>query len=132
MIAIIDYGAGNLFSVKNALDFLEIPNIITSKKEEIATADGIILPGVGAFPKAMKMLNDSGLAEFLKEQSKEKPLLGICLGMQMLFEKSYEFEEVEGLGLIQGEIKPIPNHGLKITHMGWNNLEITNKSKLLE
>ncbi|MFI3167410.1 MAG: imidazole glycerol phosphate synthase subunit HisH [Bacillota bacterium] len=132
MIAIIDYGAGNLFSVKNALDFLKIPNIITSNKEEIESASGIILPGVGAFPKAMQMLNATGLAEFLKEQTTKKPLLGICLGMQMLFETSYEFEKVAGLGLIPGEIKPIPNCGLKIPHMGWNNLEITNESSLLQ
>ncbi len=132
MIAIIDYGAGNLFSVKNALDFLKIPNIITSNKEEIQNASGIILPGVGAFPKAMQMLNGTGLTEFLKEQSTKKPLLGICLGMQMLFETSYEFEKVAGLGLIPGEIKPIPDCGLKVPHMGWNNLEITQNSVLLQ
>ncbi len=132
MIAIIDYGAGNLFSVKNALDFLKIPNIITSNKEEIQNASGIILPGVGAFPKAMQMLNGTGLTEFLKEQTTKKPLLGICLGMQMLFETSYEFEKVAGLGLIPGEIKPIPDCGLKVPHMGWNNLEITQNSVLLQ
>ncbi len=132
MIAIIDYGAGNLFSVKNALDFLEIPSVITSREEEINKADGIILPGVGAFPKAMQMLNATGLTEFLKQQAKVKPLLGICLGMQMLFDTSYEFEKVAGLGLIPGEIKPIPECGLKVPHMGWNNLEITQNSKLLE
>ncbi len=132
MIAIIDYGAGNLFSVKNALDFLKIPNFITSDKEEISNANGVILPGVGAFPKAMQMLNATGLTEFLKEQAKIKPFLGICLGMQMLFETSYEFEKTVGLGLIPGEIKPIPNCGLKVPHRGWNNLEITGESKLLE
>lgn len=131
MIAIIDYGAGNLFSVKNALDFLEIPNIITSKEDDIASADGVILPGVGAFPKAMQMLDESGLTEFLKKEATKKPFLGICLGMQMLFETSYEFEKVAGLGLIPGEIKPIPDCGLKVPHMGWNNLEITQTSKLL-
>lgn len=132
MIAIIDYGAGNLFSVKNALDFLEIPNIITSNQEEIKAAKGVILPGVGAFPKAMEMLEKTGLIDFLKEQAKVKPFLGICLGMQMLFETSYEFEKTAGLGLISGEIKPIPDCGLKVPHMGWNNLEITQDSKLLE
>ncbi len=132
MIAIIDYGAGNLFSVKNALDFLKIPNIITSNKDEIHKAKGVILPGVGAFPKAMQMLEKSGLVEFLKKEAKKKPFLGICLGMQMLFDASYEFEKTAGLSLIPGEIKPIPDCGLKVPHMGWNNLEITQESKLLD
>ena len=93
MIAIIDYGAGNLFSVKNALDFLEEKSVITADCEEIRCADAMILPGVGAFPDAMRMLNEQGLAEVIKEEAQKKPLLGICLGMQMLFEKSYEFGE---------------------------------------
>ncbi len=101
MIAIVDYGAGNLFSVKNALDYLNIKNCFTNKKEDLINADSIILPGVGAFPSAMKMLNDTGLVQTIKEQSQIKPFLGICLGMQILFEKGYEFVETDGLGLIK-------------------------------
>ena len=89
MIAIIDYGAGNIFSVKNALDYLGFENKLTDKKEDIEKADAIILPGVGAFPWAMNMLGLSGLIDTIKEQAKIKPFLGICLGMQLLFEKSY-------------------------------------------
>lgn len=107
MIAIIDYGAGNLFSVKNALDFLEEESIITADCREIRCADAVILPGVGAFPDAMRMLREQGLAEVIKEEAQKKPLLGICLGMQMLFEKSYEFQETEGLGLIPGCVQLI-------------------------
>ena len=98
MITIIDYGAGNLFSVQNALNFLGVENNISSKVEDIISADKLILPGVGAFPDAMKMLDEAGLTEVIKEQAKKKALMGICLGMQMLFDKSYEFGETEGLG----------------------------------
>lgn len=97
MIAIIDYGAGNLFSVKNALTYLGLPYQITNDLEEIRRADSYILPGVGAFPFAMKMLRQTNLIEEIKKQVVEKPLLGICLGMQMLFEESYEFERCSGL-----------------------------------
>lgn len=99
MIAIVDYGAGNIFSVKNALDYLGVENKLTDKKEELVSASGIILPGVGAFPNAMKKLDESELTDVIKQQSRIKPFLGICLGMQMLFEKSYEFEECTGLEL---------------------------------
>lgn len=123
MIAIIDYGAGNLFSVKNALDYLQIENKITANPAELAAADGMILPGVGAFRDAMTMLNQSGFTEAIKQQVKAgKPLLGICLGMQMLFEKGYEFGETDGLGLIPGCVQRIDSGGLKIPHMGWNDL----------
>lgn len=131
MIAIIDYGAGNLFSVKNALDFLKIDNIFTNKKADLESADAIILPGVGAFPAAMKMLESTGLIETIKEQAKIKPLLGICLGMQMLFEKGYEFEEYDGLGLIEGKVDKIKDTGLSIPHMGWNKLEKLNDCPLM-
>ena len=87
MIAIIDYGAGNIFSVKNALDYLDIPSILTKEKTDIENADAIILPGVGAFPSAMKMLEQSGLVDTIKTQAKQKPFLGICLGMQLIFDK---------------------------------------------
>ena len=132
MTAIIDYGAGNLFSVKNALDFLGIENKITNKAEDLRSADRLILPGVGAFPDAMKMLNESGLVGVIKEEAQKKPLLGICLGMQMLFEKGYEFEETEGLGLIKGSVKLMTPENLAVPHIGWNELELNNPCKLLE
>lgn len=122
MIAIVDYGAGNIFSVKNALDYLGFYNKLTNKKQDLIDADAIILPGVGAFPNAMKMLTESGLVDTIKEQAKVKPFLGICLGMQLLFEKSYEFEECDGLGLLKGKVDKIDEPDLVIPHMGWNKL----------
>lgn len=131
MIHIVDYGAGNLFSVKNALDYLQIENKITANPAELAEADGIILPGVGAFRDAMTMLNESGFTAAIKTQVADgKPLLGICLGMQMLFEKGYEFGETEGLGLIPGCVQLIDGGGLKIPHMGWNDLTVLNDCAL--
>lgn len=132
MIAIIDYNVGNLFSVKNALDYIGEESVITSDASDLEKADALILPGVGAFPKAMKELERTGLSQIIKDQAKRKPLLGICLGMQMLFDKSYEFEEYSGLSLIPGEIKMIPSNGLKIPHMGWNALKFKNPSPLLD
>mgnify|MGYP001331027703 CR=1 FL=1 len=130
MIAIIDYGAGNIFSIKNALDYLGEENKLTKDKNDLVNADAIILPGVGAFPSAMKMLDESGLTETVKEQALKKPFLGICLGMQMLFEKSYEFEECDGLGLIKGKVDLIPTKKYNIPHMGWNGLEVINDCPL--
>lgn len=133
MITIIDYGAGNLFSVQNALNFLGVENNISSKVEDINSADKLILPGVGAFPDAMKMLDEAGLTEVIKEQAKKKPLMGICLGMQMLFDKSYEFGETEGLGLIPGTVELMhPENDLVIPHIGWNSLEKNEPCKLLK
>ncbi len=132
MTAIIDYGAGNLFSVKNALDYLGIENKVTKKAEDLRAADRLILPGVGAFPDAMRMLGESGLVEVIKEEVQKKPLLGICLGMQMLFEKGYEFEETDGLGLIKGSVKLMTPENLPIPHIGWNELELNKPCKLLE
>lgn len=122
MIAIVDYGAGNIFSVKNALDYLGFENKLTNKTQDLIDADAIILPGVGAFPWAMEMLKESGLVDTIKDQSKIKPFLGICLGMQLLFEKSYEFEECDGLGLLKGKVDKIDEPNLVIPHMGWNKL----------
>jgi glutamine amidotransferase len=130
MIGIIDYGAGNLFSLKNALDFLELDNVITSDAEVIRNADRLILPGVGAFPDAMRMLERSGLTGTIIDEAGKKPLLGICLGMQMLFEYGYEFEKVKGLGLIPGDVKLIAAPGLKIPHMGWSGVKIENECEL--
>lgn len=131
MIAVIDYGAGNIFSVKNALDFLGFDSVLTGKKEDIENADAVILPGVGAFPSAMKMLEKSGLTETIKSEAVKKPFLGICLGMQMLFEKGYEFEECDGLGLIPGSVRKMEEKDLIIPHMGWNKLEILNDCPLI-
>ncbi len=133
MTAIIDYGAGNLFSVKNALDFLGIENKITKDPDDLRSADRLILPGVGAFPDAMRMLNESGLVEVIRQEVKKKPLLGICLGMQMLFEKGYEFGETDGLGLIPGSVKLMhPAGDLPVPHIGWNSLEFNEPCKLLD
>ena len=127
MIAIIDYGVGNLFSLKSSFDAIGADTVVTNNPEEIRGADKILLPGVGAFSDAAKKLKSSGLAEIITEEAKSgKPLLGICLGMQLLFEKSYEYGEHEGLGLIKGEIRPIADvipKELKIPHIGWNALK---------
>ena len=133
MITIIDYGAGNLFSVQNALNYLGVENRISSRAEDIISADKLILPGVGAFPDAMKMLDEAGLIDVIKEQAKLKPLMGICLGMQMLFDKSYEFGETAGLGLIPGTVELMhPADDLVIPHIGWNALEKNEPCALLD
>ena len=134
MIAIIDYGAGNLHSVKNALDFLGADNIVTGNKEEILSADKVILTGVGAFGDAMKCLEERGLVETVKTVAENgKPFLGICLGLHLLFEESEESPNVKGLGIFKGKIVKIPDNGnLKIPHMGWNNIRITKDSKILK
>ena len=134
MIAIIDYGAGNLHSVKNALDFLGADSIGTGSREEILNADKIILPGVGAFGDAMKCLEESGLVETVKEVAKSgKPFLGICLGLHLLFEESEETPGVKGLGVFKGKVVQIPDNGsLKIPHMGWNSIKVTKDSKILK
>ncbi|GAD17428.1 imidazole glycerol phosphate synthase subunit HisH [Lentilactobacillus otakiensis] len=122
MMIIIDYDTGNTRNVKNALDFLGVENRLSADPAEILNADGLILPGVGAFKKAMDSLNERGLVPVIKQAANAGiPMLGICLGMQILFDKSYEFGESTGLGLIAGEVVPIPdNLGVKVPHMGWN------------
>lgn len=126
MIAIIDYGVGNLFSLKSSFAAIGIEAVVTNDKDVIEKADKIILPGVGAFEDAIKKLKDSGMADVvISEAKKSKPMMGICLGMQLLFDKSYEYGEFEGLGLIKGEIRPISDvidKNLKIPHIGWNAL----------
>ena len=133
MIAIIDYGAGNLHSVKNALDFLGTESVITSDAKIIEEADKVILPGVGAFGDAMASLEKSGLSECVKKAARSgKPFLGICLGMQLLFSESEESPGVKGLEIFPGKIVRIPDKGLKIPHMGWNDLKFTKESKILK
>lgn len=135
MIAIIDYGVGNIFSLSSSFKSIGADAILTGDKKEIERADKIILPGVGAFGDAAYKLKKSGLFTLLQEQcAKGKPLLGICLGMQLLFEKSYEYGESEGLGLIKGSVKPISEYiepGLKIPHIGWNSLKFPSKKNEL-
>ena len=123
MTVILDYGVGNLFSLSSSLAAIGEESEITSDPAVIAEADRIILPGVGAFKDAMEKLRSSGLIAPLKEAAARGiPILGICLGMQLLFDKSFEYGEHEGLGMISGEVRPIPAEGLKIPHMGWNAL----------
>lgn len=126
MIAIIDYGVGNLFSLSGSLAHIGAKTIITDKPEEIDAAERVILPGVGAFGDAMDKLNAHGLVPVLDRQvERGKPFLGICLGMQLLFEKSYEYGEHRGLGYLKGSVCPLtPDipEGMKVPHMGWNSL----------
>jgi len=127
MLCIVDYGVGNLFSLKCSLDAIGVEVKVTSDADELRNADRIILPGVGAFEDAAKKLKDSGLQEVVIEEAKNgKPVLGICLGMQLLFDKSYEYGEHDGLGLIKGNVRPIADvipDNLKIPHIGWNALD---------
>ena len=132
MIAIIDYDAGNIKSVEKALKLLGQDVVITRNPEEILSADKVILPGVGAFGDAMGKLHEYGLVEIIKEVVERKiPFLGICLGLQLMFESSDETPGVEGLGLLKGKILRIPESGdLKIPHMGWNSLHFQNEGRL--
>ena len=134
MVAIVDYGVGNLFSLKSSFAAIGVDVIVTADPEVLKNADGIVLPGVGAFEDAAKKLRNSGLDKVIIELAESgKPLLGICLGMQLLFEKSYEYGEHKGLGLIKGIVKPISDvipDELKIPHIGWNSLIYKKQSPL--
>ena len=136
MIAIVDYGVGNLFSLVCSFNAIGVEAKLTSSKEDIEKADKILLPGVGAFGDAAEKLFFSGLADVVIQQAKlGKPILGICLGMQLLFEKSYEYGEHRGLGLIKGEIRPIKDvipADYKIPHIGWNALSFPKKNPLFK
>ena len=126
MIAIVDYGVGNLFSLKSSLELIGAECIVTAEESVLRSAEKILLPGVGAFEDAAKKLRDSGLADIVRELAAGgKPRLGICLGMQLLFERSFEYGEHEGLGLIPGSVRPIRDvipEEYKIPHIGWNAL----------
>ena len=130
MIAIVDYGVGNLFSLKSSLAMIGAEAIVTGSAEDLRAADKIILPGVGAFEDAANKLRRAGLDAVVIEQAKAgKPLLGICLGMQMLFDRSFEYGEHKGLGLIAGDVvdmRPRISQSLKVPHIGWNALKLTN------
>ncbi len=136
MIAIVDYGVGNLFSLKSSFAAIGEEVIVTSDEKEIKSSDKIILPGVGAFEDAARKLLESGLRETIISEAKNgKPLMGICLGMQLLFEKSYEYGEHEGLGLIKGNVRPIADvipKEFKIPHIGWNALDIRKNSPIFK
>lgn len=135
MISIIDYGVGNLFSLSASLNYLNIKSQVTSNKETIEKSDKIILPGVGAFEDAMKKLQSTGLVDFLKQQTKTKKLLGICLGMQLLLEKSFEYGNHDGLSLIKGEVRSLSEDlpkSFKVPHMGWNKLELKENEPLFK
>ncbi|WOO36337.1 imidazole glycerol phosphate synthase subunit HisH [Anaerocolumna sp. AGMB13020] len=134
MIAIIDYDAGNLKSVEKALQYLGEETVVTRDKEVILAADKVILPGVGAFGDAMNKLHNYHLVDVIKEAAASgKPFLGICLGLQLMFESSEEAPGVEGLGILKGKIVLIPDTpGLKIPHMGWNSLEVNDKTRLFK
>ena len=134
MIIIIDYGMGNLKNVYNALKYLNIPSKISNEISEIKSADKLILPGVGAFNKAVYNLNNMGLTEVIKAKiNNGTPLLGICLGMQMIFQKGYENGECEGLSFIEGDVKILePKEKVKIPHIGWNKLEYNKSNDLIK
>lgn len=134
MIGIIDYDAGNLKSVQKALEYLGYESVITSDKEQLLTADHVILPGVGSFGDAMGKLNEYQLVDTIHEiVDKRTPFLGICLGLQLLFERSDESDGVAGLGILEGEILRIPDApGLKIPHIGWNSLHLQNDGRLFD
>lgn len=134
MVAVIDYDAGNIKSVEKALLALGEPAVITRERDVILKADRVILPGVGAFGDAMEKLHTYGLVEIIKEAvSKKIPFLGICLGLQLLFESSEEAPGVEGLGILKGRIIKIPDDkGLKVPQIGWNSLSFPNKGRLFE
>lgn len=135
MIGIIDYGVGNLFSLQASCKAVGQDVFVSGDGAELQKADRLILPGVGAFPDAVKKLNDTGMADFVREKAtKGTPLLGICLGMQLLFEESLEYGRHPGLGLLKGQVVPMEGRlpeGLKIPHMGWNALNVDG-GRLLE
>ena len=136
MVAIVDYGVGNLFSLSASFAKIGKEAVVTSSEDVIRSASHILLPGVGAFSDAAKKLFESGLAEVVCEEAKRgKPVLGICLGMQLLFEKSYEYGEHDGLALIPGSICPIADvipQDLKIPHIGWNALDMKNETPIFK
>ena len=136
MIAIIDYGVGNLFSLTSSFKFVGADVIVTSDPSEIKKADKLILPGVGAFGDAIKKLRETGLDKVIIEEARAgKPLMGICLGMQLLFEKSYEYGEHNGLGLLKGSVVPMQGYidkSLKIPQIGWTALKFKKESSLFK
>jgi len=136
MIAIVDYGVGNLFSLVSSLRALDLEAEVTRDSDRLRAASHIILPGVGAFGDARRKLNDTGLVPVLREEAERKPLLGICLGMQLLFDRSFEYGEHLGLGLVPGQVvdlrSGLSDPALKVPHMGWNSLQIQRDDPLFK
>ena len=136
MIAIVDYGVGNLFSLSSSLRALGLETEVTRDADRLRDADRIILPGVGAFGDAKAKLDDTGLVPVIREEAQRKPLLGICLGMQLLFDRSFEYGEHPGLGLVPGQVvdlhDDLENKTLKVPHMGWNSLQIVKDDPLFK
>jgi len=132
LITIIDYGAGNLFSVRKAIEYFDVDVAISDNYEDILNAEGLVLPGVGAFGWGMKLLEEKRLCEPIREAvDKGVPLLGVCLGLQLLFEESEESPEVSGLGLIRGRVKRLPND-LPLPHIGWNQVKIIKETRIFK
>lgn len=130
-VGVVDYGMGNRRSVQKALEHVGARASITNDLDELGACDGLVVPGVGAFPLAMKNLSRLGLARLVRDRAADGgPVLGICLGMQLLFECSEEIERTEGLGLIAGEVKAIQTHGLRVPHIGWNEVSFVRRSEL--
>ena len=136
MIAILDYGVGNLFSLRSSLGQLGLEAVVTADADIIRAADRLILPGVGAFGDAMDKLTATGLVPVLREEAEKKPLLGICLGMQLLFDRGFEYGEHAGLGLVPGQVVDLrgdlEDQTLKVPHMGWNSLQIVKDDPLFK
>jgi glutamine amidotransferase len=136
MIAIVDYGVGNLFSLSSSLKALGLETTVTGDAQALRDADRVILPGVGAFGDAKRKLDDTGLVPVLREEAQKKPLLGICLGMQLLFDRSFEYGEHPGLGLVPGQVvdlrDDLTDKTLKVPHMGWNSLQIVKDDPLFQ
>jgi glutamine amidotransferase len=132
-IAILDYGMGNLRSVEKALEHVGVTASITREEGEVRAADGVILPGVGAFPRAMERVRELGLDELIAERRKEGvPILGICLGLQLLFESSSELGGADGLGLLEGAVDELEAEGLKVPHIGWESVRWGHESRLTD
>ncbi len=129
-IAVVDYGMGNRRSVQKALEHAGAIAEITRDRDIITAADGLVVPGVGAFPKAMSNLNELGLAQLIRDHAQQTPILGICLGMQLLFDRSSELGETDGLGLIAGEVTSLEAGGLRVPHIGWNEVRFERPSAL--
>jgi imidazole glycerol-phosphate synthase subunit HisH len=136
MVVVVDYGLGNLFSVAKAFEHIGAEVRVSAQPSDIRAATHIVLPGIGAFPQGMKNLQKSGLIAVLKDEvmNNKKPFLGICLGMQLLAQKGYEHEECEGLGWVEGEVRELEAkaQGLRVPHIGWNNLSFTRESALFK
>jgi glutamine amidotransferase len=133
LIAVVDYGMGNRRSVEKALEHIGARAAITRSPDVLASADGLVVPGVGAFPRAMSNLHELGMAEVIVERAATgAPVLGICLGMQVLFERSVEFVPTAGLGLIPGEVTRLQRDGLRLPHIGWNRVEFARSSPLTQ